>query len=160
MPRIFDVTLPATLLLAALFLSACASQSEPDAAPVATPAPAEVVAEQPAAPGLEPAPAAIAEQPQVSTQEAPPKPVKKAKKRITKKVAPPPAPEPAPAVVAPPAPVAEYHAPPVVQAEPAPPVAPPVLDEPGLLNQFWMWLLGLLVIIIVAAVLWRIKSRD
>jgi hypothetical protein len=159
MPRISEITLPATLLLAALFLSACASQSEPDAEPVAAPSPVKIEDEQPTASKLEPAPTAVAEQPNVSTQEAPPKPVKKAKKRITKKVAPPSAPEPAPAVVAPPAPVAEYHEPPVVQPEPAPPVAPPVLDEPGFLEQYWMWLLGLLVII-VAVVLWRFKSRD
>jgi hypothetical protein len=159
MPRVFEITLPATLLLTALLLSACASQSEPDTKPVATPSPAKIEDEQPTAPTLEPAPTAVAEQPKVSAQEAPLKPVKKAKKRIAKKVAPPPAPEPAPTVVAQPAPVAEYQAPPVVQPEPAPPVAPPVLDEPGFLEQYWMWLLGLLVII-VAVVLWRFKNRD
>jgi hypothetical protein len=53
----------------------------------------------------------------------------------------------------------EEKAPPVVQPEPAPPVAPPVQEEPGFLAQYWMWLLGLLIVIIGLAVWWK-KNQD
>ena len=159
MSRTFKIAVPATLLLSALVLSACASKSEP--APVAASAPVEVVAEKPAAP--EPAPATVAatEQPQVSTPAAPKKAVKKAKKVIAKPAPPKAEPVPAPAPVVAPPPVVEYKAPPVVQPEPAPPVvvAPPAKEEPGFLAQYWMWLLGL-VILIAAIVVWRLRSQN
>ena len=151
-----------TLLFSALTLSACASKSEPES--VATPAPVEVVAEKPAAPEVtpepvpevvpEPAPAqlAVAEQPKVNTQAAPKKKIKQAKKIVVQA----PAPEP---VAEKPAPVVEYKAPVVVPPEPTPPVVitppAPIIVEPGFLEQYWLWLVGLFIIIAGIIVWWK-----
>lgn len=157
MSRIHNIVAAATLLLSALALSACATK--PEAVPVATPAPVEVATEQPVAPEVatEPAPVAavVAEQPPVSTQVAPKKKVRKAKKMAAKQ-APPQAAPPAP--VAAPAPIAAPEAPAVVQPEPSTPVtiAPPAKEtaEVGFLEQYWKWLLGL-VIVIAGIIVWR-----
>jgi hypothetical protein len=71
------------------------------------------------------------------------------------------APPPAPAPVAAPAPVVEKQAPVVAAPEPTPPVvaAPPVKEEPGFLAQYWMWLLGLLIVI-VGAIFWVKKNQE
>ena len=162
MSRMLNVFIPA-LLVSALALSACATKQEAVPAPVAAPAPAEVVAEKPAEVAAEPAPAAaaatMAEQPQASAPAAPKKKALKAK-RVAAKPAPqatPPAPAPAP-VIEEPAPVAAPAV--VVAPEPAPPVAvapPPAKEiaETGLLEQYWMWLLGLLIVIAGIVVWWR-----
>lgn len=158
MQRILNSFMQLTLILSALTLSACASKEEP--APVATPAPVEVVAEQPVAPAVvpEPAPAplAIAEQPQVSTQAAPKKKIRTAKKSVPKPVpqaAPAPEPIVEPAVVAP-----------IMAPEPTPPetvAPPPVMEvaEAGFFEEYWMWLLGLFIVIAGVIFWWR-KNQE
>jgi hypothetical protein len=79
---------------------------------------------------------------------------KKAKPAAPKEVAPEP-------VVAPePAPVMKQEAPAVAQPEPTPPpvvVAPlQKTPAPGLLEQYWIWLLG--IVIAVVAILWMRKK--
>ena len=77
MLKIPNIFVALILLFSALTLSACATKSEP--APVAAPAPVEVVAEKAAAPEVAPEPAptpapvqaAVVEQPKVSEQAAP-----------------------------------------------------------------------------------------
>ena len=162
MRKILNIFIYLALFTSAVTLSACASKSEP--APVVTPAPVEAVVEAPAAPVIavepvpEPAQAAVAEQPQVSAQEAPKKTMHKAKKKLKRKAA-----APAP-VVQPPAPV-EYKAPEVVQPEPTPPVAvappppAPVVAEPGFLEKYWLWLLGVLIAIVGIAIWWK-KNQE
>jgi hypothetical protein len=59
-----------------------------------------------------------------------------------------------------PAPIAEQQAPASVAPEPSPPVtvAPPVekIAQPGFLERYWLWLLGLAIVIAgVFAWLWR-----
>lgn len=150
MSRMFNAVLPATLLLSALALSACASN--PEKVPVAEPAPVAAVAEPPVpeTKSAAPAPAVVAEQPAAS---APPahKPVIRKTRKIAAKHAPPPPPVIVPA--------------PVVQAPPvAPPPSPPVtiaapvekMPQPGFLERYWLWLLGLgIIIAAVFAWLWR-----
>lgn len=155
MQKILNVFMPVALFLSAT-LSACSSNQEP--APVVTPAPVEVVAEKPAAPEVAPqpapAPVAIAEQPQVSTQAIPKKKIRKARKTVVK-----PAPQEAPA----PAPIvepAEVTAPVIVAPEPTPPVTvapPPVKEvaEAGFFEEYWMWLLGLIIVIAGVIFWWR-----
>lgn len=169
MSTVLKIALPASLLLAALLVSACATQQEAAPAPVAPAAPiqAEAVVEQPSAPQVVaettpvPAAEAVAEQPQVRTQAPPKKAVQKAKKAHSKP-APPQAPKPAPVVEA--TPIVSTALPNVVQAEPTPtPAITPADDklavEPGFFEQYWMWLIGLIVII-AGVVLWRLKNRE
>lgn len=158
----FNVFVPASLLLSALALSACATKPEAVPTPVAAPAQVEAVAEEAALPEVapEPAPVAIAEQPQISTQAAPKKKIRKVRK-IAAKPASPQTPPPAP-VIEEPAPVVAPAPPPAVTPEPAPPVAvapPPAgeIAEPGLLKQYWVWLLGLLIAT-AAVIVWRRKT--
>jgi hypothetical protein len=137
------------LIFTALTLAACASK--PKEEPVAEPTPAAAVAEQQAAPAP------------VVAQEAAPAPVEQAaqpapKKRVVKRVK-------KPAPVAAPEPVKEE---PVV--EPAPvavpepvkeePVVAPVqqVAEPGFLEKYWLWLLGLIVGLV--AVVWVAKKKE
>jgi len=156
MSKMLNIFIPATLLLSVLALSACATK--PEAVPVAAPAPVEVVAEKPAAaePVAAPAPAAIAEQPPVSAQATPEKKIRKARKMVAKPIppqSPPPAPvaEPAPAVVATPAIVTPAPTPPVAVAPPA----AKEIAETGFLEQYWLWLLGLLIAIAGVIFWWR-----
>lgn len=157
MTRMLNISIPLTLLLAALTLSACGTDKAPEPAPV--PAPIAAVEEKPAVPEAVPEVAlapVIVEQPKVT--EAPPKAkVKKAKKVVSKKVAPV-APPPAPVVA--PAQVVEPKPPVVAAPEPTPPVvvAPPVKEEPGLLEQYWMWLVGVIALII-GLVFWMRKNK-
>jgi hypothetical protein len=154
MSRKRNFAVPVALLFATLALSACATKpkevaAEPSA-PVVTlaekapePAPAPAVAEQPA-------PVSVA-----ATAQVAPKPVvKKAKQKIVKaKVVPPKVVEPGPAPVPAPAPV--------VQQETPPPVAVAALPvqkaEPGFLEKYWLWLLGIIVAVI-AIVMFTKKS--
>ncbi len=147
MSKISNVTLPVALLVSVLALSACATKPKEVAAEPAAPVAA--------APAPEPAPAAVAEQPApapvAATEQVAPKPVvKKHKKKVAKaKVAP--APVVAPEPVAAPAPA---PAPVVKQEEPAPTppavTAPPVQKaEPGFLQKYWLWLLGIVVAAVV-----------
>lgn len=159
MSRKLNVSVTVALLLSALALSACATK--PEVPPVAAPAPVEVVTETPPAPvaAPEPAPAPVAASepapaPAAIAEQPAPKPiVHKAKKKVVKKAAP-------PAPVAAPAPVVEPKAPEVLpQPEPSKPVtiAPQPakkVAEPGFLEQYWLWLLGL-VIVIAGIVVWR-----
>lgn len=157
MSRIFNVAIPVTLLLSALALSACASK--PEAVSAAEPAPVAAVAEKPSAlePEAAPAPAVVAEQPAVSAEPAP-KPVIRKTKKIAAKHKPVKTPPPPPVVV--PAPV-EHEAPAVLPPpQPSPPVtiAAPVekVSQPGFLERYWLWLLGLGIIIAgVFAWLWK-----
>lgn len=84
----------------------------------------------------------------------------KAKKKVRRKPAPPKAVAP---VIEQPAPAVEYKAPEVVQAEPAPPVAvappAPIIAEPGFLEKYWLWLLGVLIAIAGLIVWWK-KSAE
>lgn len=159
MSRMLNVAIPLSLLLSALALSACASK--PEAVSVAEPAPVAAVAEKPAVPEVTPepapAPVAIAEQPAVSAEPVP-KPVVRKAKKIAAKHAPAKASPPPPVVV--PAPVVEQPTPAILPPEPSPPatIAPPVekIAEAGFLERYWLWLLGLAIVIIGAfAWLWR-----
>ena len=159
MSRMLNAAIPVTLLLSALALSACASK--PEAVPVAEPAPVAAVAEKPSAPEVTPepapAPVAIVEQPAVSAEPVP-KPAIHKSKKIAVKHAPPKAPPSPPVIV--PAPIAEQQAVPILPPEPSPAVtiAPPVkkIAEAGFLERYWLWLLGLgIVIAATFAWLWR-----
>lgn len=160
MPRIPKVALPVALLFAALTLSACATKpKEVTAEPVA---PVAVAAEKTPEPA--PAPATVAEQPApapvVAAEQVAPKPVvKKAKKKVAKaKVAPPKvvAPEPAPVPVSAPAPEVKQEAP-VAPAPVTVTTLPVQKAEPGFLEKYWLWLLGL-IIAVIAVVLFTKKS--
>jgi len=156
MSRLSNTVIYAALILSAMTLSACASKEEP--APVAVTAPVEAVVEKAPVAEVTPAPVVVAEQPAVKAAPVAKHKIRKAKK-VAKKVEPV-APPPAPVVA--PAPVEEYKAPVVATPEPAPAVveAPaPVKEEPGFLAQYWMWLVGLLVVII-GFVAWILKNRE
>jgi hypothetical protein len=167
MSKTLNAAVPVAMLFSALVLSACATKSE--APPVTPPAPVEVITETPPAPVAvpEPAPAPVAvpapeptPAPVVTEQPTPKPKVHKAKKNVVKhtppKVAPPPAPV---AALAPVAPIVIQPPPP----EPSKPVAitpQPVkkVAEAGFLEQYWLWLLGL-VIVIAGIVVWQRKSQ-
>jgi hypothetical protein len=100
---------------------------------------------------------AIAEQPAVSAEPVPKPAIRKAKKIAAKHA---PAKASPPPLVIVPAPIAEQHAAPILPPEPSPPVtiAPPVqkIAEVGFLERYWLWLLGLAIVIAgVFAWLWR-----
>lgn len=151
------ITLPVVLLLSALALSACATKPE------AVPAPA------PIAVAAEPAPAPVAEQaapaPAVTAEVPAPKPVvKKAGKhrKAMKKIAKPAPPEAMKAApVAAPEPAVKQEAPAVAPQPPAAPIAmsTPVqpVEETGFLENYWGWLLG--IVIAVAALLWLLMGK-
>lgn len=155
MTRMRQITPYAALLISALALSACASKPKEEV--VAEPAPA--VVEQPA----EPAPAVVAEQPAApavaSSAEVAPKPVvRKARKKA--RVVPPKVEEPEP--VAAPAPVVEQAAPVAAPPEPTPPAPvetprPPV-EEQGFLEQYWMWLLG--IVVAAVAIFFVVRKKE
>ncbi len=141
MSRMRNIALSTALLFSALALSACATKPKEVAAepaiPVVAPAekaPAPAVAEQSA-----PAPAVTA------AQVAPKPEVKKAKKKLAPAKSAPPkviAPEPAPAPA--PAPVVQQEVPPA----PAPVAVTPLpvqKAEPGFLEKYWLWLLGVII---------------
>jgi hypothetical protein len=149
MSRMLNAAIPVALFISALALSACATKTQEAA--VAEPAPAAAVA-----PEAAPAPAVAAEQPAplVAAAQPAPKPVvKKAKRKVAKAA-------PVEPVVAP-APVVKQEAPVAAPQEPTPPVvtaAPaPKPAEKGFLEQYWLWLVG--IVIAVIAVLWM-RKRD
>lgn len=155
-----------SIFTAVLLIAGCASAPETPAAAPATP---EVTPEQPAvvekAPEAAPAQAAAVEQPQAAataTQEAPvKKKVRKARKIKHKKVAPPPPPAPEPVVEKP----APEPAPFIAQPQPAPavvtpPPPPPAVEEPGFLAKYWMWLVGVLVVIASMLGLWWRRNAE
>jgi hypothetical protein len=75
------------------------------------------------------------------------------------KPTPPKAAPPEPVVA--PAPIVVPAAPAAMPPEPTPPVTvapPPKVAEPGFLERYWLWLLGL-VIAIIAIVIWGRKSQ-
>lgn len=159
------VVLSSILFVSALLLSSCASEPKvtPAAvsAPVAAQAPVEAAApvEEPAKPQVapEPAPAPLA----VAETPAPKPKVHKAKKKATKaKPAPVAPPE---SVAAAPAPIAEPQTPAVLPPQPSPPaaVAPPVqkIAEESFLQQYWLWLLGLGIVIAGVVTWWRMSQR-
>ena len=158
MSRVLNIALPLSLLLTALLLSGCASKAEPEAAPIPVPAPFETKVEKPApAPEVVAAPAV--EQPKAAVK-AEPAPIKKKmmRKKVVAKRAPPPPPPvvEAPKVVEPPAPVVKPEpAPSVVEA----PLPAPVVAEPGFMEKYWMWLLGLLIIV-AGVIAWKWKSKE
>jgi hypothetical protein len=168
MSKSLQITLPLVLILSALTLSACATKKEPT--PVAPPAQIETVAETPSAPvaapepspspvaAPEPSPSPVAAPEPTPKQESPK--VKKKVAKHTKPKATPPAPVAAP--VAAPAPVVPIVIPPP-PPEPIKPAAiepPPAqkVAEPGFLEKYWLWLLGL-ILIIVGFVVWQRKSQ-
>lgn len=166
MSKMHNVVVPLALLVSVLALSACATKEEP--APVTAAAETSTVPEvapaladdqhrhgQPEGAAEEPA---IVEKP-VPEQVAPP-PVKKKvvrAKRIPPKAVPP-APVPEPVIA--PAPPVEIPA--VQPPEPAPPelIAPPAEEvvKKGFLEEYWLWLLGLVVALVGIAV-WRLKGQ-
>lgn len=162
MSRISNFTVPAALLFAALTLSACATKPKEVAAePVA---PVAVAAEKtpeaaPAVAAEQSAPAPVAATEQVAPRHA----VKKARKKVAKaKVVQPKVAAPEPVAAPAPAPEVKQEAP--VAAPPAPAPAPvevkalPVQKaEPGFLEKYWMWLLGI-IIAAIAIVMFTKKS--
>ena len=156
MSRMQKISLPVVLLLSALALSACATRQKEGA--VAAPAQVAVVAEPAPAPVVEqaaPAPSVIAETP------APKPVVKKARKhrKIVAKATPPKAMEAAP--VAAPEPAVQQQAPAAAPQEAPAPIAMPTpvqpVEETGFLENYWGWLLG--IIIAVAALLWFLMGK-
>ena len=150
MSKMHHVILPVALFVSALALSGCASEPkvEPVAAPVEMTAPVEAPA-----PVAAPEPAFV---PEVVAEQPAPKPVViKAKRKAAKPKAAPPAP------VAAPAPVVVQPAP-AMQPEPAPAVTVAPLEEAapeaGFFEQYWLWLVGL-IIAIVGIVIWRSTSK-
>lgn len=176
MQKTLNVAALIALLFSALALSACATK--PKEVPVAEPVTAQAVAEEPPVQEAAPAPEVVAAQPEAApavTAEQPvaaetpafepvaapvKKKVAKAKRAAPKVLLPLPAAEPV--VVPPPTPV-ETAAPVVQPPEPSPPqpVAPPaeVVVEKGFLEQYWLWLVGL-VIAVAGIVVWRRKSQE
>jgi hypothetical protein len=156
MPRMLNTAIPVTLLLSALALSACASKPEAVIEPTPAVAATEKSSAPEATPEPVPAPVVTAEQPVVSAEPVPKPEIRKAKK-ITAKHASPKASPPSPVIV--PAPIAEQPAPTILPPEPSFPVTvPPVekITEPGFLERYWLWLLGLAIVIAgVFAWLWR-----
>jgi len=156
MSKMSNIALPAVLLLAVLTISACATKPKEVAAEPAAP----VAAVTESRPEPVPAPSVVAEQPApvaAAEQVVPRHAAVKAKKKRTKtrgahpKVA---APEP----VAAPAPASEVQqAAPVVSAPtPAPVEVSPLpvqKAEPGFLEKYWLWLLGIVIVVIAALVL-------
>jgi hypothetical protein len=150
MSRMLNAAIPVALFISALALSACATKTQEAA--VAEPAPTAAAAPE-AAPAL--ASTTVAEQsaPAVATEKPAPKPVvKKAKRKVAKAA-------PVEPVVAP-APVVKQETPVAAPQEPTPPVvtAAPAQKpaEKGFLEQYWLWLLGIIVAVI--AVLWMRKK--
>ena len=145
MSKIYNLALPAVLILSALVFSACASK--PSEQPIVAPA----ILEAPAAPVVAPEPAPL---PTVAAKQPTPKPkVRKPNKMIAKAT---------PTVVVPPvevpAPVMQPE-PPIVQ--PLPPVVVEPMEmapEPGILEQYWVWLLAL-GLAIAGIVLWRTMNK-
>jgi hypothetical protein len=145
MSRMRNIALSTAFLFSALALSACATKPKEVVAESAIP----VVA--PAEKAPEPAPApAIAEQsapaPAVTAaQVAPKQVVKKTKKKLAPAKSAPPkviAPEPAPAPA--PAPVAQQEVPPAPVSVAVTPL-PVQKAEPGFLEKYWLWLLGVII---------------
>jgi len=164
MTKTNKLVLSVFLIFSVLTLSACASKPKEAAVvelapsapvteqvttaePVPAPAPARVVVEEQA-----PAPVVMAQQPApVPVVQKPRKKVVKAKPKV---VEPEPVVQPEP--VAAPEPVVQQEEP-----EPAPPViAEPVQEvaEPGFLEQYWLWILGLVVGVIALLGIARIKD--
>jgi hypothetical protein len=159
MSKMHNVAISTALIISALTLSACATK--PQEAPVAVPAPVAATQEAAPVPEAAPAPVVAAEQPAPAVAAAQPAPkpvVKKAKKKVVK--AAPPKAEPVAPVVAP-APVVKQETPvaaPVAAPAPVVTVTPlPKAATPGFLEQYWMWLLGLIVAIV--AILWMRKKN-
>ena len=157
MSKMHKAVLPVVLLVSALALSACATKPKEEA--VAEPAPVAAAAEQTAAPE-----AVVAEQPAPAamTEEQAPKPVtKKARKKAAKAKVTPPKAAPVEPVAAP-APAVQQEAPAVVQPEPTPPAAvaapAPMPATKGFLEQYWLWLLG--IVIAVVAILFMMNKKD
>ncbi len=136
MSKMLNITFTVVIFCSVLAFSACSTQ--PQEAAVAEPAPA-AMAEEPVAP---PAPPVIAESPTSKPV------VKKARKRRVKAAPVEPVVVPAP-VVAEPEPVATPK-----PAPPAPVAAPePKFATPGFLEQYWMWLLGFVLVVVAFLVL-------
>jgi hypothetical protein len=162
MSKMINVAIPVTLLFSALILSACASKPEPVS--VAEPAPVAAVAEKPSVPEATPEPApvagAIAEQTTAGNEPAPKPVILKAKKN-TLKHAPPKAPAPPPVLA--PAPVVEQPTPPALPPQPSPPVTVPLpvdkVAEAGFLERYWLWLLGL-AIVIAGVFVWMWRGQE
>lgn len=160
MPGIHKNVLPIVLLFSVLALSACATKEE---AVVPAPAPVAVAAEP--APVTEPAPVAkqAAPAPSVMAETPAPKPaVKKARKHRKKiaKAAPTKVMQAAPVAVPEPAVQQAVPAAAPPQEAPAPvPMSAPVqqVEEPGFLESYWAWLLG--IVIAVAAMLWFVMGK-
>lgn len=147
MPSMHNTVLFVSVIVSVLVLSACASK--PIEAGVAEPVPVATVAEKVAPPEPVPAPAVVAEQP------APKPVVKKAGKKhakaviVSKQEAP---------VEPVPAPVVQPVAPAVAVPEPTQStviVQSPVQQAatPGFLEQYWLWLLGLVAVAAAVAFL-------
>jgi outer membrane biosynthesis protein TonB len=160
MYRMHKIVPSLVLIFSALALSACATKQE-----VVAPAPAPVaVAAEPAA-TTEPAPVAeqAAPAPSVMAEIPAPKPVVKKARKHRKKVAkavppkvmeaePVAAPEPAVQQEAPAAAPPQEAPAPIAMSAPAQPV-----EEKGFLENYWAWLLG--IVIAVAALLWYLMGK-
>ena len=161
MSRTLNATLPVILFISALALSACATK--PEAVPAAAPAPVEAAVQEPAAPQPEaeaeavtaPAPVEVEAESSFAPPPAPEPIAPKPRKRVAKRSAPPMPPAP---VIAE-APIVEPEAPAALPVESKPPVivAPQKqeIQEEGFLEKYWLWLVGLAVVIAGIVVWWR-----
>lgn len=160
MSKISNVAVPAALLFTVLTISACATKPKEVAAEPTAPVAAAAESHTESAP----APSVVAEQSApaaTAEQVVPPHPAMKVKKKRVKtravhpKVA---APEP---VVAP-APASEVQqVTPVVAASASAPIEvstlPEQKTESGFLEKYWLWLLGI-VIVVIAILVFRKKD--
>lgn len=162
MSRTNKLCSPTVVIISALVLSACATK--PKETVVAEPAPVAVVAEQAPVAEPTPAPAIAAEQPApapVMVAEQPAKPVAKKARKKTRvaKTVPPKVVEPEPVAVPAPAPTVQQEPPAILPPVAAPTVVAPAAQqdtESGVLGNYWLWLIGILVAVI--AFFWMKKK--
>lgn len=155
MSKMHYIALPVALFFTFLALPGCASKAKET--PVAVPAAAEVAApvEAPTAPEVVPEPAPT---PVIVDVQPAPKPKARPAKKKTIKAKPIPKAVPATVVEAP-APILEPEAPVVQPPEPTPPVIAaspaPEIAKAGFLEEYWLWLLALGIVVAGMAVWWK-----
>ena len=160
MSKMSNVAVPAALLFTMLTISACATKPKEVTAEPAAP----VAAATESHPEPAQAPSVVAEQPApaTATEEVVPAhaAVKAKKKRVKARVVQSKVATPEPVVV--PAPASEVQQVALVASAPTPaPIEvstlPEQKTEPGFLEKYWLWLLGI-VIVVIAALVFRKKN--
>ena len=158
MSKMFNLALPAALLISTLFMLACATK--PEIIPVAAPVQVETIVEKTTAQEIAPEsasapPVDVTEQPSFKPAPTPKPKAHKIKKKAAKKVEPV---TPPLAPVAEPAPVVERKIPTALTPDPSLPVVVAPKEEPGFFEHYWLWVVALIVLI-VGIFVWMFKSR-